>query len=186
MKGFDIWQNDREKATIDRSGMKYLIKGNQLMMWRPKAQNPNLNVIINDSQIMKNVIDINIQKFVQWQEYRLKNKIDRNGTPEDLEKIKVGDIYHYSWGYEQTQCEYYQVIEKNGKTVKIREIGSQTVPGSEGFMSDSRIPVKDSFLDKAPILTKRIQFSNGEAYLSMDYGSCNPWNGKAHYCSWYA
>jgi hypothetical protein len=48
---------------------------------------------------------------------------------------KVGDILHHSWGYDQTNCDFYQVVEAKKASVILKKIGAKTVPGSEGFMS---------------------------------------------------
>lgn len=112
--------------------------------------------------------------------------------------FKVGDILHYSWGYDQTNCEFYQVIEVRERSVVIREIGHKPVEGSQGFMSQSVKPDKDRFLsprcdgdDQGKPLTKVVQWAtwNEEpyAYLSMDYGSATLVNEDSkHYSSWYA
>ncbi|MCW7416708.1 hypothetical protein OHC89_26490 [Escherichia coli] len=37
--------------------------------------------------------------------------------------IRIGDIFHTHWGYEQTNIEFYQVVSLHGKkTVGLREI----------------------------------------------------------------
>jgi len=43
--------------------------------------------------------------------------------------VKVGDIFYTSWGYDQTNVDYYGVIEvsKSGKTVKLREVTAKVV-----------------------------------------------------------
>lgn len=58
------------------------------------------------------------------------------------DSVKIGDVFHTSWGYDQTNVEFFQVkeISKTGKTCKVIQIGSSTVPGSEGFMSESCVP----------------------------------------------
>ena len=58
------------------------------------------------------------------------------------DKVSIGDIFHTSWGYDQTNIEFFKVVEisPSGKTCQVIQIGSKTVPGSEGFMSDSVIP----------------------------------------------
>lgn len=60
----------------------------------------------------------------------------------ESDKISIGDMFHTSWGYDQTNVEFFQVVEisPSGKTCQVKQIGSKTVPGSEGFMSDSVIP----------------------------------------------
>lgn len=97
------------------------------------------------------------------------------------DQIQVGTILHYSWGYDQTNCDFYQVVAKSGRRVTIREIGSRTVDGSEGFMSDRRTPAHDKFI--GPPMVKMI----GAYGVPMDFGSASPCGDDSqHYCSWYA
>jgi hypothetical protein len=100
--------------------------------------------------------------------------------------VKVGSIFHWSWGYEQTNVDFYQVVALNGRNAIVREIGQKTVEGStySHGMADTRVAVPDKFI--GPEKHKRIMFSNGEPYLSKPYGWCSLWEGKPEYCSWYA
>ena len=61
------------------------------------------------------------------------------------DSVKVGDLFYSSWGYDQTNVEFFKVVglTKSGKSAKIRQIGSKTKEGSEGYMSDSAIPDPD-------------------------------------------
>ena len=119
---------------------------------------------------------------------------------------KVGDILHHSWGYDQTNCDFYQVVEVKNASVVLRKIAHETVPGSEGFMSESVLPVKDAFIEKGtqaltkddrhitpenPTIKKRVCFYVEESgalryYISVPYGWCSLWDGKPCYSSWYA
>jgi len=60
------------------------------------------------------------------------------------DKISLGDCFHTSWGYEQTNVEMYKVVDftKSGKSAIIREIGMKTEPKSEisHGMADSVMP----------------------------------------------
>ena len=68
---------------------------------------------------------------------------------------KVGDILHHSWGYDQTNCDFYQVVEVKKASVVLKPIAAETVPGLEGFMCESLMPRKDVFLtDHTQALTK--------------------------------
>ena len=119
--------------------------------------------------------------------------------------FKPDDIFHHSWGYDQTQCDFYQVVEVRGLSLILRPIASRAVEGSEGFMSESRLAVKDAFIDKCshaltkyssditpenPTITKRVRCHtyNGKKsyFISTPYGWCSQWEGKPEYCSWYA
>ena len=119
---------------------------------------------------------------------------------------KVGDILHHSWGYDQTNCDFYQVVEVKPASVILRKIGTKTVPGSEGFMSDSRLPEKDAFITQGhhaltkygdnitpdkPSIFKKVSFYVKEDgslryFIPVPYGWCDLWEGKPESCSWYA
>jgi hypothetical protein len=59
-------------------------------------------------------------------------KAERKQAP----KLKVGDILVASWGYEQTNIDFYEVVEMVGQlSVKIRKIKSESTR-TVGFMSE--------------------------------------------------
>lgn len=100
-----------------------------------------------------------------------------------LESVKIGDLFVASWGWEQTNVDAYQVVEKKGATVTLREIALQTVEGSDqGFMSDRVVPVKDAFIGQE--FKKRI---TGRGINIDDVRYASPAEeGKDFYRSWYA
>ena len=101
-----------------------------------------------------------------------------------LEKVEVGTIFNNSWGYDQTNQDFYKVISKTAKSVKVRQL--KTILIEKSFMSGTSEPTNE-FKDDAQILTKRILHTkDGKAYLRMDYGWCDVWDGKPQSCSWYA
>jgi hypothetical protein len=102
---------------------------------------------------------------------------------------KVGDVLHYSWGYEQTNCEFHQVTATTPGTVTMREIAQDAVPESQQAhgMAESRVARRGVFLEKSEPITKRVQYSeSGPGYVSMKHGCCSLWDGRPRYCSWYA
>ena len=119
---------------------------------------------------------------------------------------KVGDILHHSWGYDQTNCDFYQVVEVKKASVVLRPIYAKPVEGSQGFMSESLMPRKDAFIDSCshaltkhdnpitpenPSILKRVGFYVQEDdslkyYIPVPYGWCDLGEGKAEYSSWYA
>lgn len=96
---------------------------------------------------------------------------------------KAGDIYHCSWGYEQTQCDFYELMEIKGQTGTFRPILAETVPGSEGHDCDRRRAVPGAYTGET--FKKRL---NGETFKlsSFQYVSkvADPVN-DSFYCSWY-
>ncbi|UOF78924.1 hypothetical protein [Caudoviricetes sp.] len=96
----------------------------------------------------------------------------------------VGDILVSSWGYEQTNVDFYQVTKIIGKrTVEIREIAtsSEYVSGMS-TMSDYAMPVKDSFISGPE---KKV-VTNGSTISFSSYRSAYKWDGRKQYRSWYA
>lgn len=92
---------------------------------------------------------------------------------ENIHGVKVGDIFYMSWGYEQTNINYFQVVELKGSTmIKIREIASQFIR-SESSLSGYVKPAKDAFLERSiwTVDTKAESNNNDGIYkkvLKMD------------------
>ncbi len=61
--------------------------------------------------------------------------------------LSVGDVLCASWGYDQTNIDYYQVVGLYGKRgVVLREIASQHCGGGSDTMTGRCIPVPDQFI----------------------------------------
>lgn len=99
-----------------------------------------------------------------------------------LTTLKVGDILYSSWGYDQTNIDFYQVVEikKSRKSIVIYEIAGETVE-TTGAMQGRCVAVKDTFTGK-PML-KRVREGNIVSITS--YASAFPWDGKPKYWSAY-
>jgi len=96
--------------------------------------------------------------------------------------VKIGDIFVYSWGYDQTNIYFYKVVGVTAKSVKIRRLKNITT--ETGFMCGTCIPSNE--FKSEEIHTKRVSLYEGKPYLSMSYGGGSLWDGKAERCSWYA
>lgn len=105
--------------------------------------------------------------------------------------LKVGDVIYNSWGYEQTNVDFYQIVEVKGKSITMRKIGQKADAGrSTGHDSEYRLPVFDWFIGEP--FKKTVQpngYENGYS-ISFKSGSGSFWGnkekpGNAKYCSWY-
>jgi hypothetical protein len=100
--------------------------------------------------------------------------------------VKVGDIFYNSWGYEQTNIDWYQVvaITPTGKSVKVKRINAKIK--DSGNMSGSSMPVKNSWHDRdKKVYTKKMKRYGNEIYLKFDHGATAKWDGKPKSVSWY-
>lgn len=101
------------------------------------------------------------------------------------EKIGIGAILRSSWGYGQTNVDYYQVtgMSPSGKTVTLREVAAIDVTQGQkgaGSMSGKKRALPDEFTGKP--FQRRIG-SNGRVKIK-DYASASLWGGTDDYYSW--
>ena len=75
--------------------------------------------------------------------------------------IPVNTIFQCSWGYDQTNVDYYQVTKVNpsGKTITVRQINSNAV--HHGDMTGHSTPILNSFCDEP--MTKRVKSSTNKS-----------------------
>ena len=111
-----------------------------------------------------------------------------------------GDIYRCSWGYDQTNVDYYQVVEvtPSKKSVYVLPIGLEYVE-RRGPGGDLVVPVRDRFLEewvKEPTeddpwnrvkripdpMLKRLKYWRGEpSFRVASYADAYLWDGRADY-----
>lgn len=121
--------------------------------------------------------------------------------------VKVGDFFYASWGYDQTNVDFYKVVgfSPSGKSVRLQR-WSQTLSGSQPPCDyvvpgdgPAQVRVWDkceecaqpgytphqcpSHLEDAPVVTKRLQSygpSDEPTYYVAHHGA-SLWDGKPKY-----
>lgn len=94
------------------------------------------------------------------------------------ESLRVGDILYSSWGWEQTNIDFYQVVAIRGSAVDLRKLDQRTT--EDGYMCGTTVPLPDVF--KGTTHTHRLS----KNYIRID--SCRTawkWDGQPLRCSWY-
>lgn len=127
-----------------------------------------------------------IARYLDGRKQSAKLKAELKAERQKPHTLKVGDILDCSWGWEQTQADFYQVTRVIGPhTVEIRQIAAATVPGSEVShgMADRRVAVPNNFIGD-PLVRRANSTNSVMAHASYAYASL--WDGKPNYCSWYA
>lgn len=146
-----------------------------------KAVKPSFNYKFRSEEQMEKHISEFFQSRARSLEYKSERKKDLKSQKEALlSKLKVGDILVSSWGYDQTNVNFYEIVSVKGSTVTLKELAQNLK--ETGFMSGVTKPVKGSYLNKAEI--KRVVRSGHVNISSCQTASL--WNGSECYRSWYA
>ncbi len=151
-----------------------------LTAYRGKALRPCANYMFrSEAEALHHVEGMKVTE-----DARVRHAAERKAERNKPHTLKVGDILVYSWGWEQTNKDFFQVVATTGASVKLREIASRSEGHREGYhpMSDHVVAVPDSFKGEE-VVTKR---SNSTNCVAMRHGSASPWDGQPEYVSWYA
>lgn len=105
--------------------------------------------------------------------------------PHIASKMEVGAILVSSWGYEQTNVDFYVVIEMTAKMVKMLALKRISRQEDEGFSSMAGTTTATQEADfRAEIIKKKFRSDN---YIKFEtYKSGHLWDGRKQYESWYA
>ncbi len=115
---------------------------------------PDFHFRFKTAERLEDYVSKYLKSKIDTQKYKLDQA---NKKKSFINPLKVGDIVYSSWGWEQTNITFYQIIECIGRvTVKLRTIQGKTADqGHNGYMSGSVIAQKDKFWG-TEILTKRV------------------------------
>lgn len=97
-------------------------------------------------------------------------------------KLKVGDILNTSWGYEQTNVEFFEVTALVGDhSVELRELASNLTQ-EEGYspMAGFRMPKPGKYVGE-PVVKRDL----GGSVKFASYRWGHLWDGRKEYTSWY-
>jgi hypothetical protein len=99
---------------------------------------------------------------------------------------KVGDILYSSWGYDQTNIDYYQVVKVSKASVWIRSIGKECLAGG-GRGQDEVVPVANRWTDADQGKGEMHRFRPGVdvpyrySITLTSYSHATLWDGKPRY-----
>lgn len=155
----------------------YLMDGNIAMGFGGKRSKPDFHIRFQTPERRDKHVAEYVESMARRQAEKKKDAAKKKTFAHTL---AVGDIMYCSWGYNQTQVDYYQVTKVVGaKSVKIREIG-QFVE-HEGRGSDQVTAAVDSFKEGSKEMLKRVRAGNVVTIAS--YANAYPWDGKPKYAT---
>ena len=104
---------------------------------------------------------------------RVQSKLDRKAQEKAKKTdamanhgVVVGDVFRCSWGYDQTNIDYYEVIAITGKTATICRIGC--LSENTGWLQGDSVPQLGAFIGKPKKKLIQKRSVDSEAYLTMN------------------
>lgn len=110
---------------------------------------------------------------------RTKATADKRASLKASDHFTVGDVVYNSWGYDQTNIDWYQVVEVKAKSVVIRPVARNYAETQ--FMAGRCQPRRNEFTGEA-----QLKPLDETGNISAKHGGFSKWDGRAVYESHYA
>ncbi len=94
---------------------------------------------------------------------------------------KLGDILSSSWGYDQTNVTFYQVVGITKSSVRIRKIATTIASSTDHTCKLSALP--GQFLGTEIVLKRVRRTDRGYAVTINDYADAHLWDGTPQYAT---
>ncbi|HAT7074239.1 TPA: hypothetical protein JAN90_16075 [Legionella pneumophila] len=96
--------------------------------------------------------------------------------------LQIGSILYVSWGYDQTNIDFYEVTKLIGSiTLELRELRQEPIPNGFGLSGKTK-PIPGNYI--SPPFRKRINMHGSVKINEVVWASI--WSGEALYYSSYA
>ena len=130
-----------------------------------------------------------LERFIKQMEAKVTRRNDlrdakREARAAFVNPYTVGDFLNSSWGYDQTNKEFYQVLEVRPLTLKICEVYQNRE--TTGYDSGTCVPIPNRFKGESRWVTIQVNKDGHHWINSPEYGHLYAWDGKPEYWSSYA
>lgn len=89
--------------------------------------------------------------------------------------IATGTIFVSTWGYDQTNVDFYRVVRSTAASVWLQKVGQRVVEHT-GYMSETVVPTEQTC---GEVFRRKVQTYRDTAYASINsYASACEWKGE--------
>jgi len=139
------WMGTMEIHTDEKSGavwgIKVLENGYHVIGFSGKRNNPDFNYSFRTKENLDRYISEWLERLGYAAKIRKERAASRKAARAVGHSVAVGDIYSASWGYDQTNVDWYKVIKTTKCGATIVEIAASR--DETGFMSGNSSPVDE-------------------------------------------
>jgi len=99
---------------------------------------------------------------------------------------RVGDVVVTTWGYEQTNASFYEVVGVTAKACRLRELEHDDTEARPQSMSGHATPRRNEYRSEPFLARLAPHWREGEApYVNTPHGSASLWDDRPVPVSWY-
>ena len=164
--GIEIWIENRED---DKPvAIAFPIKGKNSIWYYG----------FRSKESMQKKIDALIEGRIKWKEEVKKRRAERYQP----HNVKVGDIFYSSWGYDQTNIDYFKITKLIGKNkVEYAKVSTNILYDNDSTLHKSQDKTTPgSNVGKS--VRGLINMTGGRPSISIEsFASAYPWDGKPLY-----
>tara|TARA_R110001632_G_scaffold77851_1_gene175157 strand:+ start:769 stop:1320 length:552 start_codon:yes stop_codon:yes gene_type:complete len=156
-------------------GVVYLMAGLEAKFFAGKALNPTHYYAFKSEERR----EAYIEEFFKDLAERAESKAERKAAAKAIKEkaaneMKVGDIYCSSWGYDQTNVDFYKIVEVKKSSAVIVRVGSKTVLDNGSYTEV--VPAPEHEIGE-PMLKRMGQYG----FSMSSFDTACKWNGKPTY-----
>lgn len=123
-----------------------------------------------------------IQSFFKSLDASTRYKAERKVQHSQPHTVKAGEIVYNSWGYEQTNVDFYEVVKATAHFVWLQRLAAETT--ETGLMQGRKSALTGT--RSGEITKHRVSAFSGGQSIRFEHGSGSLWDGQPKFCSWYA
>ena len=124
-----------------------------------KRSKPDWHFRFKDEARLHAKIEETLRGYMEWQDRKAEYKAKRN-APHD---VKIGDVFKCSWGYDQTNVDFYECTAVLGAMIEIREIAQDSMETLS--MQGECVPMRGQF--KGEPMRKRVSMTGGDPSVKI-------------------
>lgn len=118
-------------------------------------------------------------------EARAAARAERKAEAKAPHPLKAGDVITNTWGYDQTNVDFYVVVKATARFVFLTPILTELT--ETGGMQGSLLPVQPiTPISDSEVTQHGVQMYRQGASVNFKHGGGCLWNGNPAWCSWYA
>lgn len=176
------WQVVTFKSAPVVAAFETTARGVSVKAWRGKADKPDLNNLFHSLRQAEGYVNSYVGRVAQAQETKANRaaaQLAKRAALKASDHWTEGDVFSNMWGYDQTNIDWYQIVEVKAKSVVIRAINKNYK--ETGFMSGNSQPRRNDFCGEP--MVKQLDEAGR---ISMRHGCATKWDGKPAHETHYA